>query len=149
MKDFFKSEPGKGEAMLSDLRVRPDLMGGAYIPMNLLIYCSVYEHGASGRSAFPATMTECYKFSVAMTITREKQKVKKAFRIDPFLTDLPPDVKHLLSSLGVLSFEGLTQEPPPRAVSSKPQSNVMRSWRIRPLQASFTCTHTRMALQVH
>ena len=112
VKDFFKSEPGKGEAMLSDLRARPDLMGGAYIPMNLSIFCSIYNHDIAGRSAFPATMTECYKSSVAMTITREKQKVKKASRIDPSLIDLPPDVKHLLSSLGVLAFKGLTQEPP-------------------------------------
>ena len=112
VKDFFKSEPGKGEAMLSDLRARPDLMGGAYIPINLAIFCSIYNHDIAGRSAFPATMTECYKSSVAMTITREKQKVKKASRIDPSLTDLPPDVKHLLSSLGVLAFKGLTQEPP-------------------------------------
>ena len=112
VKDFFKSEPGKGEAMLTDLRARPDLMGGAYIPMNLAIICSIYNHDTAGRSTFPATMTECYKSSVAMTITREKQKMKKAYRIDPSLTDLPPDVEHLLSSLGILAFQGLTQEPP-------------------------------------
>ena len=112
VKDFFKSEPGKGEAMLSDLRARPDLMGGAYIPMNLAIFCSIYNHDIEGRSSFPATMTECYKSSVAMTITREKQKIKKAYRIDPSLTNLPPDVEHLLSSLGILAFKGLTQEPP-------------------------------------
>ena len=110
--DFFKSEPGKGEAMLSDLWARPDLMGGAYVPVNLLIFCSIYEHGVAGRSAFPATMTECYKSSIAKTVTREKQKVKKAYRLDPCLADLPPDVKKLLASLGVLAFNGLTQEPP-------------------------------------
>ena len=112
VKDFFKSEPGKGEAMLSDLRARPDLMGGAYIPMNLAIFCSIYSHSIASKSTFPATMTECYKSSVALTITREKQKVKKASRIDPSLTDLPPNVEHLLSSLGDLAFKGLTQEPP-------------------------------------
>ena len=112
VKDFFESEPGKGEAMLSDLRARPDLMGGAYVPMNLLIFCSIYEHGVAGRSAFPATMTECYKSSIAKTITREKQKVNKAYRVDPSLADLPSDVKKLLSSLGVLAFNGLNQEPP-------------------------------------
>ena len=112
VKEFFKSEPGKGEAMLSDLRARPDLMGGAYIPVNLLIFCSIYEHGVAGRSAFPATMTECYKSFIAKTVTREKQKVKKAYRVDPSLADLPPDVEKLLSSLGVLAFNGLTQEPP-------------------------------------
>ena len=112
VKEFFKSEPGKGEAMLSDLRARPDLMGGVYVPMNLLIFCSIYEHGVAGRSAFPATMTECYTSSIAKTVTREKQKVKSTYRVDPSLTDLPPDVKQLLSSLGVLAFNGLTQEPP-------------------------------------
>ena len=112
VKDFFKSEPDKGEAMLTDLRSRRDLMGGAYIPMNLEIFCSIYGCNIAGRSAFPATMTECYESSVAMTINREKKKVKKASRIDPSLFDLPPDVEHLLSSLGVLAFKGLTQEPP-------------------------------------
>ena len=111
VKEFFKSEPGKGEAMLSDLMARPDLMGGAYVPMNLQIFCSIYERGA-GRSAFPATMTECYKSFTAKTVTREKQKVKKAYRVDPSLADLPADVKKLLSSLGVLAFNGLNQEPP-------------------------------------
>ena len=112
VKEFFKREPGKGEAMLSDLRARPDLMGGAYIPMNLQIFCSIYESEVAGRSLFPATMTECYKFSIARTVTREKQKVKKAFRLDPSLTDLPSDVKELLSSLSDLAFNALTQEPP-------------------------------------
>ena len=65
VKEFFKKEPGKGEAMLSDLRARPDLMGGAYVPMNLAIFCSVYERGVAGRSSFPATMTERYKSSIA------------------------------------------------------------------------------------
>ena len=113
VKEFFKSEPGKGEAMLSDLRARPDLMGGVYVPMNLLIFCSIYEHGVAGRSVFPATMTECYKFSTAKTITREKREMeKKTYQIDPSLINLPADVKHLLSSLSDLAFNGLTQEPP-------------------------------------
>ena len=53
VKEFYKREPGKGEAMLSDLRARPDLMGGAHIPMNLAIFCSIYEMGVAGRSLFP------------------------------------------------------------------------------------------------
>ena len=56
VKEFFKRKPSKGEAMLSDLRARPDLMGGVYVPMNLLIFCSIYESGVAGRSSFPATM---------------------------------------------------------------------------------------------
>ena len=112
VKEFFKREPGKGEAMLSDLRARPDLMGGVYVPMNLLIFCSIYESEVAGRLSFPATMTECYKFSIARTVTREKQKVKKAFRLNPSLTHLPSEVAQLLSSLSDLAFNGLTQEPP-------------------------------------
>ena len=112
VKEFFKSEPGKAEAMLSDLRARPDLMGGVYIPMNLTIFCSIYESGVAGRSSFPATMTECYRSYVARTVTREKQKVKNTYRVDPSLTHLPSEVAELLSSLGDLAFNGLTQEPP-------------------------------------
>ena len=113
VKEFFKSEPDKGEAMLSDLMARPDLMGGAYIPMNLLIFCSIYEHGVAGRSVFPATMTECYKSYIARIVTREKRKTERRdYQISQSLTDLPPDVKYLLSSLGVLAFKGLSQEPP-------------------------------------
>ena len=112
VKEFFKREPGKGESMLSDLRARPDLMGGVYVPMNLLIFCSIYESGVAGRSSFPATMTECYKSSIARTVTREKQKVKNTYRVDPFLTDLPSEVAQLFSSLGDLAYNGLTQEPP-------------------------------------
>ena len=113
VKDFFKTEPGKGEAMLSDLRARPDLKGGAHIPMNLLIFCSIYERGVAGRSVFPATMTECYKSYIARIVTREKRKKEKRdYQISQSLTDLPPDVRHLLSSLGVLAFKGLSQEPP-------------------------------------
>ena len=113
VKEFFNNEPGKGEAMLSDLMARPDLMGGAYIPMNLLIFCSIYEHGVAGRSVFPATMTECYKSYIARIVTREKRKKERRdYQISQSLTDLPPDVKHLLSSLSVLAFKGLSQEPP-------------------------------------
>ena len=112
VKEFFKGEPGKGEAMLSDLRARPDLMGGAYIPMNLAIFCSIYESVVAGRSSFPATMTECYKSFIARTVTRDKKKVKNTYRVDPSLTHLPSEVAQLLSSLGDLAFNGLTQEPP-------------------------------------
>ena len=112
VKEFFKSEPGKGEAMLRDLRARPDLMGGAYIPMNLAIFCSIYEMGVAGRSLFPATMTECYKSSIARTVTREKRKLKNTYRVNPSLTQLPSEVAQLFSSLGDLAFNGLDQEPP-------------------------------------
>ena len=112
VKEFFESKPGKGEAMLSDLRARPDLMGGAYIPMNLAIFCSIYEIGVAGRSSFPATMTECYRSYIARTVTREKQKLRNTYRVDPSLTHLPSEVAQLLSSLGDLAFNGLTQKSP-------------------------------------
>ena len=112
VKEFFKSEPGKGEAMLSDLMARPDLMGGAYIPMNLLIFCSIYEHGVAGRSVFPVTMTKCYKSYMAKAVTREKKKQKRTIRIDPSLAKLPQDIERLLFNLGELAFTGLNQEPP-------------------------------------
>ena len=102
VKEFFKSEPGKGEAMLSDLRARPDLMGGAYIPMNLLIFCSIYESRVAGRPSFPATMTKCYKSSIARTVTREKREKK-----NPTYEVIP-----LLSTLGDLAYTGLKSEPP-------------------------------------
>ena len=107
VKEFFKSEPGKGEAMLRDLRARPDLMGGVYVPMNLLIFCSIYESGVAGRSSFPATMTECYKSSIARTVTREKREKK-----NPTYEVIPSEVKPLLSTLGHLAYTGLNREPP-------------------------------------
>jgi len=107
VKEFFKREPGKGEAMLSDLRARPDLMGGVYVPMNLLIFCSIYEMGVAGRSSFPATMTECYKSSIARTVTREKREKK-----NPTYEVIPSEVKPLLSALGDLAYTGLNREPP-------------------------------------
>ena len=112
VKDFFVSEPGKGESMVSDLRARPDLWGGAYVPMNLLIFCSIYERGIAGRSVFPPTMTECYKSSIAKTVTRDKQKVKKTSRVDPSLANLAPDVEQLLLNLGELAFRGISETPP-------------------------------------
>ena len=130
--NFFKSDPGKGERMLSDLKARPDLVGGTYIPMNLLIICSIYEHGVAGRSAFPATLTECYKSFVARTVNREKQrKEKRDYQISQSLTDLPPDVKHLLSTLGALAFRGLTNESPDYIFE---EADVRRMFSIPPDQ---------------
>ena len=112
VKDYFQNEPDKGEAMLSDLRSRPDLMGGAYIPMNLLIFCSIYEHGVVGKSAFPPTMTDCYKCSIARTVTHVRRSKKRDSRVDPSLTVLPLDIERLLLNLGKLAFNGLSKTPP-------------------------------------
>ena len=76
MKEFFKSEPGKGKAMLSHLMALPDLMGGDYIPMNLVIFCFIYESEVAGRSSFPTTIIECYWLYITRTVTRLKLKVK-------------------------------------------------------------------------
>ena len=100
-------EPGKGEAMLCDLRARPDLMGGGYVPINLLIFCSIYESEVAGRSSFPATMTECYKSSIARAVTQEKRKKK-----NPTYEVVPSEVEPLLSTLGDLAYTGLNYEPP-------------------------------------
>ena len=107
VKEFFKTEPGKGEAMLSDLRVRPDLMGGAYIPMNLLIFCSIYESGVAGRSSFPATTTECFNYSNARIVTRENREKK-----NPSYEFVPSEMEPLLFTLGHLAYTGLNREPP-------------------------------------
>ena len=72
MKEFFKSEPGKGKAMLSHLMALSDLMGGAYIPMNLVIFRFIYESGVAGRS-FPATIIECYKLYITRSYLIEAE----------------------------------------------------------------------------
>ena len=106
VKEFFKREPGKGEAMLSDLRARPDLMGDVYVPMNLLIFCSIYESRVADRSSFPSTMTECYKSLIARTVTREKREKNPTYEF------IPSEVKPLLSTLSDLAYTGLSHEPP-------------------------------------
>ena len=67
--EFFQAKPEEGQKMLDELHSRPDLMGGAYIPMNLFIFCSIY----AGRK-FPPTMTLCYKQFICNVITRECKK---------------------------------------------------------------------------
>ena len=112
VKDFFKDEPHKAKAMLTDLENRPDLKGGTYIPMNLQIFCAIYRYGAADSLVFPKTMTQCYKSFIARTIIREKKREEKNYQLDISLRNLPPDVEHLLKSLGDLAFNGLAKELP-------------------------------------
>ena len=105
--DFFRATPERAEKMMKELQSRPDLMGGAHIPMNLNIFCSIYEG-----SELPPTMTLCYKYSICNDILRECKKYGIPCQIDPSLNHLPDDMKSLLASLGELAYEGMMKTPP-------------------------------------
>ena len=90
--------------MLDELRSRPDLIGGAHIPMNLFIFCSIYQGGG-----FPPTITKCYEKYLCNAIM---SKSKKSSPVNPSLKHLPDDVKPLLAALGKLAFEGMKATPP-------------------------------------
>ena len=105
--DFFRASPERAEKMMKELQSRPDLMGGAHIPMNLNIFCSIYEG-----SELPPTMTLCYKYSICNDILRECKKYGIPCQIDPSLNHLPDDMKSLLASLGELAYEGMVKTPP-------------------------------------
>ena len=107
VREFFQVKPEEGQKMLDELRSRPDLMGGAYTPMNLFIFCSIY----AGRT-FPPTMTLCYKQFICNVITRECEKSGIPCRVDPLLKHLSDDVKRLLESLSSLAYEGMMTTPP-------------------------------------
>ena len=109
VKDFFEATPAAADRMLSQLESRPDLLAGAYIPMNSFILCSIFEPKSS---SFPATMTACYQAFAAHTISREYKKEGREVHIDPTLNDLPEDVNDLMMSLGKLAFNGLCHNPP-------------------------------------
>ena len=107
VREFFQAKPEEGQKMLDELHSRPNLMGGAYIPMNLFILCSIY----AGRK-FPPTMTLCYKQFICNVITRECKKSGIPCRVDPLLDSLSDDVKRLLDSLSSLAYEGMMRTPP-------------------------------------
>ena len=88
--------------MLSQLETRPDLMGGAYIPMNTYILCTIFKES---NFSFPPTMTACYQAFVCDVLARH------GVGCDPSLRSLSKDVQSLLHSLGVLAFTGLCQRP--------------------------------------
>ena len=109
VKGFFGATPSAADSMLSQLETRPDLMGGAYIPMNTYILCSIFDPKSS---SFPATMTACYQAFAAHTISRECCKEGREVHIDPTLKVLPEGVDDLVRSLGKLAFDGLCHNPP-------------------------------------
>ena len=109
VKGFFEVTSSAADSMLSQLETRPDLMGGAYIPMNTYILCSIFDLKSG---SFPATMTACYQAFAAHTISRECRKEGREVHIDPTLKVLPEGVDDLMMSLGKLAFNGLCQNPP-------------------------------------
>ena len=109
VKGFFQATPSAADSMLSQLETRPDLMGGAYIPMNTYILCSIFDPKSS---SFPATMTACYQAFAAHTISRECCREGREVHIDPTLKVLPEGVDDLVRSLGKLAFDGLRPNPP-------------------------------------
>ena len=109
VKGFFEATPPDADRMLSQLETRPDLLAGAYIPMNCFILCSIFDPKSA---SFPATMTACYQAFAAHTISREYKKEGRKVHIDPTLKDLPEDVNDLMMSLGKLAFNGLCHNPP-------------------------------------
>ena len=110
VKGFFEATPSAADSMLSQLETRPDLMGGAYIPMNSFILCTIFDLKSA---SFPATMTACYQAFVRQTIIRECRIKGRVLPLDPLLRYalLPEDIRCLLASLGALAFKGLSQLP--------------------------------------
>ena len=101
--EFFKDHPGEGVKMLEELRSRADLIGGAHIPVNLFIFCSIYRDGG-----FPATITLCYEHFTCHGMSRNSERTscsKPSFRL------LPGNEQTLLKALGKLAFEGLKKTP--------------------------------------
>ena len=109
VKGFFEAAPPAADRMLKQLETRPDLLAGAYIPMNCFILCSIFDPKSS---SFPATMTACYQAFAAHTISREYKKEGREVHINPTLKDLPEDVNAVMMSLGKLAFNGLCHNPP-------------------------------------
>ena len=103
VKGFFGATQSAADSMLSQLETRPDLMGGAYIPMNTYILCTIFKES---NFSFPPTMTACYQAFVCDVLARH------GIECDPSLRSLSKDVQSLLHSLGVLAFTGLCQRPP-------------------------------------
>ena len=103
VKGFFGATPSAADSMLSQLETRPDLMGGAYIPMNTFILCTIFKES---NFSFPATMTACYQAFVCDVLARH------GVECDLSLRSLSKDVQFLFHLLGLLAFTGLCQRPP-------------------------------------
>ena len=108
VKEFFSKDPSTAKAMISTLEDRPDLMRGAYLPMNLFIFCSIFD---TSTSVFPSTMTKCYDVYTTQVFVGECNEEEKEAGFDSLLTAQSEEVKSLVSSLGELAFEGLCSSP--------------------------------------
>ena len=100
--DYFKDDPEEGVKMLGELFSRADLIGGAHIPVNLYIFCSIYRDGG-----FPATITLCYEHFTCHAMSRNSQKTC----FEPSFQSLPSNEQELLKALGNLAYEGLMKTP--------------------------------------
>ena len=108
VKEFFSKDPSTAKAMMSILKHRPDLMRGAYLPMNLFIFCSIFDPSTA---VFPSTMTECYDVYTTQIFVGECNEEEKDAIFDSLLTAQSEEVKSLVSSLGDLAFGGLCSSP--------------------------------------
>jgi hypothetical protein len=102
--EFFQKDSGEGMKMLNQLHSRPDLIGGAHIPMNLFVLCSIYQGGG-----FPATITLCYEKFTCQVVAKNSKKLN--YRTSSFW-HLPRDIKQIIESLGYLAYHGITHSPP-------------------------------------
>ena len=127
IKDFFQGTPKKAEEMMKNLQSRSDLLGGARIPMNLLIYCSIYDYGG-----LPPTMTECHKQFLCNAVGREYEECEVPYQVDPSLSRLSPEDNSLFGSLGALAYKGMMHNPP---VFMFNESDIRRAFHTLPPEA--------------
>ena len=107
---FFKQDGSRSAKFFSELRYRHDLNGAAYIPVNLFILCSVFEH--EGQS-FPSTITSCYQSFFLQLIFRYLREKKGESRLPPIanFNDLPGEAVELVHKLSQLCLDGLLGDP--------------------------------------
>ena len=117
--EFFKDDRGEGVKMLDELFSRADLTGGAHIPVNLFIFCSIYRDGG-----FPETITLCYEYFTCHVMSKNSQK---PFHCEPSFQSLSSDDQELLKALGKLAYEGLKNAPPVFVFETKNLCQVFSS----------------------
>ena len=101
--EYFKDDPEEGVKMLEELRSRADLIGGAHIPVNLFIFCSIYRDGG-----FPATITLCYEYFTCHVMSRNSPT---ASHFESSFQSLSSNEQKWLNALGKLAYEGLKKTP--------------------------------------
>ena len=103
--EFFKDHPEEGVNMLEELLSRADLFGGAHVPVNLFIFCSIY----SDQGGFPETITLCYEHFTCHVMSMNSQET---FDFEASFQFLPHHEQKLLEALGNLAYQGLLETPP-------------------------------------